>query len=605
MEHTIIHSLRKCICLFCLSALAIASILPLHAQTEPHQNKKDSFLQVISGLPPGKERLDAYRFLLQDMFYNNDVDTVLKYLDIYEKEALAIKSYAHASQAIANRYTLYLNKGKSEDGVARILADLAFFEKYGLWKGYYQVIGIMTNVYCYAGKWDLAAKLANDAYEMAVQQDDLEGEVLTLYAIGAVYYTRQRYEEAADYLQQSLELNNAHFPISHIRLNTYMNLVQALMLKQEPEPERALSLLKDWEKYIKKHIEFSGFEDAGLYSILNTVYANYYTILKDWGKTEHYLNLLKNTPYENDTRNSWVHIYEARKDYPKMLEQASLTVEYAKQMKDTASIISYMKNMAEAFSHLGQADSSIFYFHKADSIKDLIVGAEREAQIDELRTEYEVDKITAEKERNRENFIYALIGCMLLALALCIWIYHSRQILKKNRILYRQIKEHDRLAAEQLRFTSELEQMTKQCDLLSDEQKADAEQPTAITPERNGDRNQRILVEKLNDFLARDRAFTAPDIAPDKIASGIATNKTYLFEAVKVVTGMTLMEYIYSLRLEEAKMMLEVRHELTNEAIAFDCGFGTTRTFYRAFRERYGISPSTYRRMAMEEGTIQ
>jgi AraC-like DNA-binding protein len=254
--------------------------------------------------------------------------------------------------------------------------------------------------------------------------------------------------------------------------------------------------------------------------------------------------------------------------------------------------------MAEAFSRLCQADSSIFYFHKADSLKDSMLVAEREAQIDELRTEYEVDKITAEKERNRNYFLLSLGGCLFLAIALGLWIYHSRQIVKKNRGLYRQIKEQDRLAAEQAELTAELERMVQQYEALSSEQKKDIEPPKIV--ELPGDRNQRILMGKLRDLLMTDRFFTQPDIDRDELITELGTNKTYIFEAVKAVTGMSLLEYINSLRLEEAKRMLETQPNFTIEVISDECGFGTMRTFYRLFREKYNLTPAAYRRIALE-----
>jgi AraC-like DNA-binding protein len=572
----------------------LVCLLPLQAQTEAFQSKKDSFLHIINGLPAGEEKVTAYRDLVQDMFYNSDVDTALRYLEVYEKEALAAKSYGDVAMAIINRHALYCNVGRHKEGVARIPEDLAFLEKNRLWDRYYRIISIIITECCGAGEWDLAANLAKYAYDRAVQQGDIGGKVQTLYAIGIVYWYRGYNEEAAEYLQQSIELDKAHFPASTARFNTYMALVQTLMLKTEPEPEKALSLLKEWEKDINS----GGFEDVEYYQILHMVYANYYTILDDWEKAEHYLNLLKNTSYEDETRNSWVRIYESRKDYPKMLEQARLTVEYSIQNKDTANIVLYMQNLAEAFSHLCQADSSIFYFYKADSIKNLVAGAERIAQIDELRTEYEVDKITAEKERNRNYFLLALGGCLLLSLTLGTWIYHSRQIVKKNRGLYRQIKEQDRLAAEQAGLAAELDKMAQRYESLTVEQKQGEEPPKAM--ELPGDRNQRILVTKLRELLMTERFFTQPDIDRDKLVTELGTNKTYIFEAVKAVTGLTLLEYINSLRLEEAKMMLEAQPELTIEAISDECGFGTMRTFYRLFREKYNLTPATYRRLARE-----
>jgi AraC-like DNA-binding protein len=58
------------------------------------------------------------------------------------------------------------------------------------------------------------------------------------------------------------------------------------------------------------------------------------------------------------------------------------------------------------------------------------------------------------------------------------------------------------------------------------------------------------------------------------------------------------MEFITYLRLDEAKRLLD-NSDLTIENIAYECGFNTYSTFYRQFCERYRISPTAYRKIAI------
>jgi AraC-like DNA-binding protein len=109
------------------------------------------------------------------------------------------------------------------------------------------------------------------------------------------------------------------------------------------------------------------------------------------------------------------------------------------------------------------------------------------------------------------------------------------------------------------------------------------------------------LVSHLREFLLKDNYFAKFDIDIQELIPEMATNRTSLFEAIKAVTGKTPMEYINSLRLEEAKRLLDDSN-LTIETIAFECGFNTARTFYRQFREKYRISPTEYRNIAKNQG---
>ncbi len=134
---------------------------------------------------------------------------------------------------------------------------------------------------------------------------------------------------------------------------------------------------------------------------------------------------------------------------------------------------------------------------------------------------------------------------------------------------------------------------------LSIEEK-ESDQTTASC-KLSGSMRQKNLVMRMHACLLHNRNFANQHFNRDELISELATNKTYLFEAVKTVTGKTLQEYIDILRLEEAKLMLGNQPVLTIETIAGDCGFNSSRTFYRLFRERYNTSPAEYRKMVSEQ----
>ncbi|MCD6681252.1 MAG: AraC family transcriptional regulator [Burkholderiaceae bacterium] len=60
-------------------------------------------------------------------------------------------------------------------------------------------------------------------------------------------------------------------------------------------------------------------------------------------------------------------------------------------------------------------------------------------------------------------------------------------------------------------------------------------------------------------------------------------------------TGMSPLEYVHTLRLEEAKQMLEAGQEPV-EAIACEVGYQDASFFARLFRRRVSLTPAQYRR---------
>jgi AraC-like DNA-binding protein len=179
-------------------------------------------------------------------------------------------------------------------------------------------------------------------------------------------------------------------------------------------------------------------------------------------------------------------------------------------------------------------------------------------------------------ERNRTYFMFSLTFALFV---LAGWVFHSRQMNRKNRNLYLQIKEQDYLAEELKRMT----------ELQQPETVPNAnEEGVCNTPQHD-------LVSRLKHHLQTNQNFANLETDSDTLITELATNRTYLFEAVKAVTGKTLQEYINSLRLDEARHILTT----TNEPIAMVaelCGYNTPQTFYRQFKERFGISPAEYRR---------
>ena len=204
---------------------------------------------------------------------------------------------------------------------------------------------------------------------------------------------------------------------------------------------------------------------------------------------------------------------------------------------------------------------------------------------------FEMENAFKEKQISMQKTRLVLISIILVLclITLSILIYSYRKKQERNRRLYRQIKEQDHLA-------EELELMTKHCEQLSQLVPKETQSIVSLQNEK-GSMQQRQLVALFCEYLHNNRNYTKPNLNIDEIVAALATNKTYLFEAVKIVTNKTPKDYIRSMQLEAAKQMLETNFGLSMETIAEECGFNTRNTFYRLFLERYQITPAEYRKM--------
>lgn len=88
-------------------------------------------------------------------------------------------------------------------------------------------------------------------------------------------------------------------------------------------------------------------------------------------------------------------------------------------------------------------------------------------------------------------------------------------------------------------------------------------------------------------------------ISVQQLADMVYVSKSYLSRAFKQKTGLSLMEYLNSLRMEAAKAMLAASN-MNTEEIAYRTGYHSTKFFYRAFRAYTGMSTREYRKSESE-----
>ncbi len=100
------------------------------------------------------------------------------------------------------------------------------------------------------------------------------------------------------------------------------------------------------------------------------------------------------------------------------------------------------------------------------------------------------------------------------------------------------------------------------------------------------------LIANCQEWVASHYTEPSPVTAMIKF-SGLP-ERSFVRRFVKA-TGMPPLEYVHSLRLEEAKQMLETE-DLPVEAIANEVGYEDASFFGRLFRRKIGLTPAHYRR---------
>jgi transcriptional regulator GlxA family with amidase domain len=99
------------------------------------------------------------------------------------------------------------------------------------------------------------------------------------------------------------------------------------------------------------------------------------------------------------------------------------------------------------------------------------------------------------------------------------------------------------------------------------------------------------VINKCQDWVAQNYQTQSPVAAMIGLAG--LPERSFMRRFANA-TGMTPLDYVHALRLEEAKQMLETG-DLPVEAIANEVGYEDTSFFGRLFRRKVGLTPAQYR----------
>ena len=580
------------IVVFCAVFVAAAEV---RAQEKTVEQQVDSILAILPQLKDSV-KLRAIRDIA---FLTNALPTSKQYLYMYLEEAQKQKNIEEEGLAWAQLTGFYQGQFDSDSVYIIGKKALDFMRKHKRYANMAYVQGVMIKRYNREGKLLTALRMIEEGYQEAKQLQESTLMATMLASLGHMYYNIEQFEDAIRYYLESIEAEKQESEPKFLRIAPlYDNL--AYMERYVNRPSGTLRYVDSLKTYLnyynQKHPEhnvqpyhyFAECYRAIAYAEMNQPQDALQTIRKaeemydpKWSETNKYYSAIMNDMYAA--------YYFSVKDYNKALARLDLLLDYYQNPRAEFGVYLTNKRKAQTYlamgNHKAAADLYCDILHRKDSInKEKLY-----AQINELRTIFQLDRVELESEKRltaikqQRIFIVGLTAaCLGLLIIVAVVIWSRKKIAQKNRKLYQQIKEQDNL-------TERLRKKTVQYDVKE-----------SSTQQAGQNEKEQTLVIRLREFIIKDNYFANSDLDIDKLVRGLATNRSYLFKSVKNVTGQTLFDYIHSLRLEEAKKLLDTSSELI-DTIADMSGYNSTRTFYRLFRERYGISPAEYRKMKKED----
>ncbi|MGL5228743.1 MAG: helix-turn-helix domain-containing protein [Bacteroidales bacterium] len=232
-------------------------------------------------------------------------------------------------------------------------------------------------------------------------------------------------------------------------------------------------------------------------------------------------------------------------------------------------------------------------------IRDSLANVSSKNQLEELQTQYELD-VALNKAMHKKNqlILFAVSVCVLIVL-LFIILLRSLKLRYKNRVLLNQLNEYASVIT-----SKEKDQRSA----LQKDRLGQIASQTACVNSENQDHDEELkseellaLFEKLDNFIRNEKKYADSALNREMLTLQLGVNKNKLSEAVYLVTGKTISDYIVDIRLDESLLLIKVSPKISLTEVADKCGFGTYSTFYRAFLKRYGVKPAEYKKYLSEK----
>lgn len=570
------------ICVVCLDA---------KTQNVYTRQNADSIIYQIADLQ-GEKRLELYGNLCESLYDQNNFNTHLQCIDAYVEESDKYGNVNAGGSARMCRIRLFANYNKIDSLFLSLPQYLEFWSKNRQWKLYFSARH--TEVEKLLCKQDYVRSLqeATDMYRYATRLKDQYGIGAALAAMGRVYLAINKIDEAEALFKESITLtedekSNGLLSQSYDRL--------CFILTEKGEYEELLSVLEQWEKSLQEEEPNLDPQSGGIYVNMSTAWfdlflkkAYAYSKLGDLKKADVYiqkarlLEISKTDINANMMRMIEAIYYEILGDYDKALSKIDSVYTHHLELQDRINIIFILECKARIALKAKRSDAAIDAYKQLMEVRNTIDKSNLMARIEGIKANYEIEKIDKARIENRNYMFTALVLSILCLILLSGWIFYSRKLKMRNMGLLRQMNEYDKLSNELDRNEEEL----KRLHHLSGD---------VHISEDNDE-----LYSRLKDLMKNPDVYTNSSLSRKSLAEMLGTNEKYLYETIKKHFGMTFSEYLTNLRLNYAREMLSdlvKRH--TIEDIALGSGFGSRNTFHRLFRERYGLTPDEFRRMAV------
>lgn len=274
----------------------------------------------------------------------------------------------------------------------------------------------------------------------------------------------------------------------------------------------------------------------------------------------------------------------SKKDYASALDILLRGLKRSRDDVNYVHLIQFYDDISRSYESMGNLSAALHYHKEQSALKDSVFNTVKEYSLSEMNAKYRLEvyenqikqrQITILKGEKRQMLLFFLLTLSVLVTG-AIW-YWSR----KRNAYYENI-------VRQLREKAEI---SRQCKVL-EESSRDGEKYAMSS--MSGSKGE-DLYHRLVSLIESEKIYRDSNLTIDRLALILGTNRSYLSRVVNEYAGMNFNRYINKYRVADAVESISENPGILIKQLSADLGFKSTSTFYKAFQDETGISPSVFR----------
>lgn len=416
----------------------------------------DSLLKVLQTLPYDSTRLITLNQIIKIEQSNH---RCIQYSDSLMKEALRQGDNKYASLAAYYHLLYYYNRNK-QDSVAKWMDIMEpYVRKSGLWDYFFDAKRFQIDLYTFEERYELAISEAGKMKQEAARMNNNRGLVGAQQCLSNAYIGSQRWSEGMNALEEAYRLlGTKGNPV--VRISVLTQLIS--VTKEMKSNSKQLKYLQELENVLHSYIQKNPSLKKGFYDVylFNEVFYAYYYLntkqahlaYRHLAKAKKYLNENTYFMYRVLYFDTYARYYYSLKKYQLASDYIDTTLTMLKEQFQS-DYAEQLLTKARIWHEAGESQKAIPFYQQALAIKDSAATALANTQMEQIKSNYKLDK--KDMEQKRKNNRTRLISLMFIFIILIVLFIFMARLFMVRRAL-KHSENGIRKAAETVRESNEI-----------------------------------------------------------------------------------------------------------------------------------------------------